>query len=65
MKISELIEKIRESGLSVKNISTLSGVSEKTIEQWIYQGTVPTVVPVEKVLNALGYTLKISPKEHP
>lgn len=54
---------ILNSKLSFKKISDLSKVSNRTIEKWIYKGVMPSLDKAEKVLNALGYELKIVKKE--
>jgi transcriptional regulator with XRE-family HTH domain len=47
---------------SIKEISDISGVSISTINKWEYCGVMPTVDNFQKVLNALGYDLRIVKK---
>lgn len=49
--------------LSIAELSKLSNVSNRTIENWEYRGIEPTLDNYVKVLNALGYELKIIKKE--
>ena len=53
MKIlDEFKAEIKKFG--IKKVARLSGVSEWTIGQWLYQGRSPTLVNAQKVLNAMG-----------
>ena len=46
----------------VRITAELSGIPLATIGNWVYAGNVPSIVNAEKVLNALGYELKIIKK---
>lgn len=53
MKIlEEFIAEIRKFG--IRKVAKLSGVSEFTIGQWLYQGRIPSLVNAEKVASAMG-----------
>ena len=58
----QLIKLIKQSKTSVFNIGQLSGVSYRTIEQWLYGGITPTIDKAIAVLNALGYEIEIKEK---
>lgn len=50
---------IKTSDFSISELSRRSGVPSRTIQNWIYNGVDPTVGNLEKVLNALGYEIKL------
>lgn len=50
---------LKNSDLSICELARCSGVPLRTIQNWIYNGVDPTVGNLEKVLNALGYEIKI------
>lgn len=45
--------------VSVKKLSMLSGVKATTIRNWEYGIAIPTLDNFQKVLNALGFELRI------
>lgn len=64
MKISkQLLELLKSRKISIKTISIRSGVKNRTIEDWLYQGIMPTVDKAQLVLDAMGYKLEINKKE--
>ena len=58
-----VLEIRKREHISIKKLSQMSGVSVRTISNWEYAGVTPTVDKFSKVLEALGYTLQIMPKE--
>lgn len=57
--LQKLLTLIEESNLSIKSIAKLSGVSNRTIESWVYSKVKPQIDKAEKVLSALGYEIEI------
>ncbi len=47
----------------IKETSDLSGVSQSTIEKWVYGKATPTIDLAEKVLDALGQEMLIFDKK--
>jgi len=60
MITSEFRKMINNKG--ARMTAELSKIPRATIGNWIYAGNVPSIVNAEKVLNALGYELKIIKK---
>lgn len=58
--MSELTE---AQGLTLGALARMSGVNERTIRRWRMGDTVPSIVDLERVFKALGYTLAITPEE--
>ena len=58
--MSELAE---AQGLTLGALARKSAVSERTICRWRSGDTVPSIVDLERVFKALGYTLAIIPEE--
>ena len=57
--MSELTE---AQGLTLGALTKMSGISERTIRRWRSGDTVPSIVDLERVFKALGYTLAIVPE---
>lgn len=55
---------LQERKISVNQLSKRSGVHLRTIQNWIYCGVEPSLPNAEKVLNALGYQIKIISMEN-
>jgi DNA-binding phage protein len=61
MKIlEEFITEVRKFG--IRKVARLSGISEFTIGQWLYQGAIPSLVNAQKVANAMGLEFLIFEK---
>ena len=61
MDTKQIITELKqESGLSLAQISSKSGISPTTMDNWIYRGYAPSVPKFAKFLNALGYELRIN-----
>ena len=58
--MSELTE---AKGLTLGALTKMSGISERTIRRWRSGDTVPSIVDLERVFKALGYTLAIVPED--
>lgn len=58
--VSKLLDAIKNSNLTIAKISNKSGVKERTIMGWIYNGYIPSIENAEKVFNALGYEIAIT-----
>ena len=58
--IGRIIGDIRtKKALSLKRLANLSGVADSVIFRWESGETTPRIDKLQKVLNALGYTLRI------
>ena len=57
-----LISAIKKSGISIAKIAKKSGVKERTIMNWVYANSIPSIENAEKIFNALGYEIKIEKK---
>lgn len=56
----EFLKEQREQlGISIYRLSKMSGVPEPTITSWERYGVEPTVTKYNKVLKALGVSLKL------
>ena len=55
----ELIDIIRKSKLPLWKIAKKSGVSRRTIYNWVYCRSCPTLESALWVVKALGYDIKI------
>ena len=55
-------EERKRQHMSIRELSELSGVSISTINKWEYCGVVPPIDKFQKVIEALGYELKITKK---
>lgn len=53
----------KKQRISIRELAELSGVNQRTISNWEYSGIMPTIENFQKVLNALGYDLRIVKKE--
>lgn len=62
-----LIEEFRQERkmrkITVKILSKLSSVPVRTIANWELKKAIPTIDNFNKVLNSLGYELKICKKD--
>ncbi len=58
--MSELTE---AQGLTLGALTKMSGISARTIRRWRSGDTVPSIVDLERVFKALGYTLAIVPED--
>lgn len=56
---SKLLGMIKNSEFTIAQISTKSGVKERTIMGWIYNGSIPSIENAEKIFNALGFEIVI------
>lgn len=56
------LEILKQRKISINELSKQSGVYPTTIQKWLYKGVEPSLTNAEKVLNALGYRLKIEKK---
>lgn len=56
----EVIELIKSSKMPLYKISHRSGVSRRTIYDWIYKGAIPTLENAQCVITALGYDISIT-----
>lgn len=55
-----ILQKIRkEAGLTQRELSELSGVSYRAIQDYEREKVIPTLFMAESVLNALGYKLEV------
>lgn len=50
---------IRESGMSVCEISKKSGVATQTIYDWLNKDKTPSLDSAQWVLNAIGYNISL------
>lgn len=51
----QLNEEIKKRG--VRNVAKKAGVSEFTLNNWLYGKSVPTISTAQKVANAMGMEL--------
>lgn len=56
-----LWDEMKHENISVRNLSTISGVSADTIRNWKNAKIGATVTRLDRVLRALGYKLAILP----
>ena len=59
----ELIDIIKESKMPLYKIAERSGVSRRSIYNWIYNNCSPTLESAVFVIRALGYDIKITEVE--
>lgn len=64
MGLTEFIKKelIKKKGC-IPTIARLANVPPTTVHNWVQDKNIPSTDKAEKVLNALGYELKIVKKE--
>lgn len=51
----QLNEEIKKRG--VRNVAKKAGISENTLNNWLYGKSVPTISRAQKVANAMGLEL--------
>ena len=56
---SFLLDKLKSEKGNIPAIAKKSGVANTTIHSWITYGVMPPIDKAEKVLNAMGYEIKI------
>jgi DNA-binding XRE family transcriptional regulator len=61
--IGKMIEAREEKGLSQRGLADISGVKQPAIARLESMRTTPQIDTLFKVLNPLGYTIKIVPLE--
>lgn len=61
MDTKKLVRDLKNSsGMSVAQISEVSGLSTTSIENWLYAGVEPTVSKFYRYIEALGYKVEIT-----
>ena len=60
--VNFLREERKRQHISIKTLSALSGINSRTINNWEYCNVMPPIDKLQKVLNALGYDLRIVKK---
>lgn len=58
-----LLKELKQRKGQVPSVGKKAGVGNTTIQNWITGGHMPPIDKAEKVLNALGYEIKIIKKE--
>lgn len=58
--LDELLQAIRSSGMSLNQISKLSGVNRSAIAAWLRGEASPTVQNAESVLIVIGYRFTLT-----
>ena len=61
--VNLILKAIKDSGKSVNQIATESGVNRNTISAWFDGKSMPTVFNAQIVLNSIGYTLTLKKME--
>lgn len=56
---SQFIALLRESNVSIAEMSRRTGIYHRTIENWLYENVVPSWDKACAVLNAIGYEISI------
>lgn len=59
--LKEFLDEIRKCNIPV--LAKSSGVSYRTIESWLYDGVVPSLVNAQKVAEAMGLEFLLFDKE--
>lgn len=58
---SEILKACRkQSGFTQRQLSSLTGISVKSIVNWENKKFIPNVVDFERILNAYGLTLNVA-----
>ena len=58
--VDTFINLINASGMSLTQIAEKSGVSRRTIYNWLHNKATPSIDTAQWVLTAIGYDLKIT-----
>lgn len=61
--IGEMISLRKQENITQKELSKLSGKTQQTISRIERRENIPTITAFNKLLNALGYELKIVKKQ--
>jgi len=61
--IEQVIKAIKDSKLSMCEISRRSGIARSTIFDWLKGNNAPTIYVASQLLHSLGYKLEVVKKE--